>query len=63
MTPDQIKALSDVASALYSLSSGDPEIAHGEADALLLKALGILGAHGVVECYIGARERIGFWYA
>ena len=41
----------------------DQEIAHDEADKLLCDALLIAGKHDVVEAYLSARDRVGFWYA
>jgi len=37
--------------------------AHPEADALLLDALVILGAQGVVDAFLACRQREGFLYA
>lgn len=48
---------------LNELPHKDPEGAHVEADELLLEALNIAGMSNVVDAYISARNRIGFWYA
>lgn len=53
MTPDEIVA------ALDAISPGDAEGAHAEADELLLKAV----PPEVLNAWIAARDRVGFWYA
>lgn len=42
---------------------GDNERDHGDADDLLLVALRSYGADDIVNAYIQARDRCGFWYA
>lgn len=53
----------EVIERLNALTAGDPDSAHGEADRLLTDALLIAGMRDVVEAYIAARDRVGFWYA
>lgn len=49
--------------AFASLPEGDPELAHDQADDLLLYALRCQGREDVAAAFERARDRIGFWYA
>ena len=42
---------------------GDKEILHDEADLILVELLKENGFTEVVEAYLRARTRVGFWYA
>lgn len=49
---------------LEEMQSGtDEEIAHGDADEILLSVLRFSGQREVVAAYEAARDRVGFWYA
>ena len=41
----------------------DPEMAHGDADEILLEMLYELGYCAIVREFRQVRDRIGFWYA
>ena len=53
----------EVIEELTALTDDDPEAAHDEADRLLLHTLRLAGMADVVEAYMDARDRVGFWYA
>lgn len=57
------RTLEEVIARLADLDSSDPETAHAEADMLLTDALLILYKPGIVNAYLAAKERCGFWYA
>lgn len=44
-------------------TEGDPEIAHSDADEVLLEVLRSNGFGEVADAYEQTRRRIGFWYA
>ncbi len=46
-----------------STEDSDPEMAHADADRLLLQFLRDNGHPEIAEAFNGARDRIGFWYA
>lgn len=48
---------------LNALTNSDKEAAHAEADCLLTDALLLAGMGDVVDAYIAAKDRVGFWYA
>lgn len=48
---------------LNSLSGGDPEDDHGEADRVLLQVLRSHGLANVADAWESACDRVGFWYA
>jgi hypothetical protein len=45
--------------AVLLMGDGDPEVSHGEADAILCRALKLLGYRHLVDLY----ERVPKWYA
>ena len=45
--------------ALDALGNGDPEVAHGDADAILLSVVPTT----VADAFERARARVGFWYS
>ena len=45
------------------LEDGDPELAHSEAEELLLDYLRHNGAGELAKAFVNARYRIGFFYA
>jgi hypothetical protein len=54
----------EVIERLDNMKEGtDQENAHNEADYLLCDALLILGHDDVVNAYLAAKHRVGFWYA
>lgn len=42
---------------------GDPEIAHGQAEDIIMEFLASNGMGEVSDAFEKARDRIGFWYA
>ncbi|MFY3456965.1 hypothetical protein ACOTJD_09910 [Achromobacter xylosoxidans] len=48
---------------LNALTSDDPEAAHGEAEDILCEFLADGGYAAVVEAFLAAAARVGFWYA
>ena len=61
--PKQARTKKQVISRLNALTDGDAEAAHIEADKLLTDALLIANMADVVDAYMAARDRVGFWYA
>lgn len=53
----------DAISELLSLSVGDREEAHVEADNILLEFLRKNGHESLADAYVDVRAAIGFWYA
>ena len=49
--------------AMMDLMGRDPEKAHSEADAILLKYLEHNDAIEIAAAYRAARDAVGFWYA
>lgn len=60
MSPKCKADLAEIEANLKALTGCN---AHPEADALLLDALVILGAQGVVDAFLACRQREGFMYA
>ena len=60
---EKILTTVEVIERLNALTKGDPEIAHGEADDLLIAFLRWSGHSNVADAWVAACDRVGFWYA
>lgn len=49
--------------ALQTLDPRDPEVAHAEAEDVLLNYLRKTGDADLADAFVRARDSIGFWYA
>lgn len=61
-----MKEAIDAIKQLNEMNGMDVEMAHANADDLLIEALRITGGkygNDVADAYLECRERIGFWYA
>ena len=50
-------------SNLNDLTNGDPEMAHGSAEDIVMEFLRVEGYRDVAEAFENAVERCNFWYA
>jgi hypothetical protein len=59
-----MKEVGDLVAELDAIQPGDPEEAHSDADAILLRALRRLGGDDVASAWERVADRVGgFWYA
>jgi hypothetical protein len=64
MTEKQIQTPNDAIEALSAIDHGDKEVAHSQADRILLDLLSAQGMQGVAHAYEQCKKRVGgFWYA
>ncbi len=59
----QAKTVQEVIDRLNKLDGSDKEGLHEEADSLLADALLAAGMKDVVDAFLLARQRVGFWYS
>jgi len=58
------KLLKDAVTAMYDVHPGDTEMAHGEAEDILLEYLRASGAKELADAWDDLIEAVGgFWYA
>jgi hypothetical protein len=57
------EGMTEAIETLDGLPSDDPEVAHGQAEQVLLDYLCANGACELADAFKRARGRIGFWYA
>ena len=61
MTPEQQAAIHDAVEELDGMPDGDPEIAHSEADRVVIELLVSLGAGEAARAYGRLVDRCSWW--